>query len=122
MRISLIVLLIFISACSTIHFRSNQKVHVSFDGNPEHQKEVVITGKKNFYFWGTEPEHHVVYIDEEVEKAGYKAISKVIVYEQKTPTDILIKFLTFGLYIPTAYTIMGYTFDDAQPVVEPVKK
>lgn len=96
-------------ACTTIHFRSNNSIPVSFDGNPKHQREVTVTGHRHFYFWGADPEHHEVFIDEEVRKAGYDSISKVIIYEQKNPQDILISFLTFGLYMPRAWTITGFS-------------
>jgi hypothetical protein len=119
MNIRLLVLLFLFSACSTIHFRSNNKVPVTFSGNPEHVKEVVIEGKRDFYFWGNSPESHVVYVDEEVQAAGYSGLSKLIVYEHKNPQDILLKFLTLGLYMPTGYTITGYTFEDATQVVAP---
>lgn len=96
-------------SCTTIHFRSNNSIPVSFDGNPKHQKEISIVGHRHFYFWGVDPDHHEVIIDEEVRKAGYEAISKLIIYEHKNPQDILISFLTFGLYMPRAYTITGFS-------------
>lgn len=105
----LISFLLMVSSCTTIHFRSNNSVPVSFDGNPKHQREVTIVGQKNFYFWGTDPEHHEVYIDEEVRAAGYDGISKLIIYEHKNPQDMLISFLTFGLYMPRGYTITGFS-------------
>lgn len=71
------------AGCTTIHFRSNNTVPVTFSGNPEHRKEVTIEGKRNFYFWGLEPEHQEVYLDEEVRRAGYDGMSKLIIYEQK---------------------------------------
>lgn len=88
---------------------------VSFEGNPKQQQEVSIIGHRNFYFWGLNPEEHVVYVDEEVRKAGYDGISKVILYEQKNPQDILISFLTFGLYLPRGYTITGYSTGEKIP-------
>ncbi len=109
-------LLFLLASCTTIHFRSNNSVPVSFEGNPKHQKEVSIAGQKNFYFWGTDPEHHEVFIDEEVRNAGYDGISKVIIYENKNPQDILISFLSLGLYLPRAYTITGFT--SGSPVAE----
>jgi len=105
----LLSFLVIVSSCTTIHFRSNNSVPVSFDGNPKHQREVSIVGQKNFYFWGTDPEHHEVFIDEEVRAAGYDGISKLIIYEHKNPQDMLISFLTFGLYMPRGYTITGYS-------------
>lgn len=98
-------------SCTTIHFRSNGSVPVTFEGNASHRKEVEISGHRHFYFWGVEPDHHEVYIDEEVRNAGYNGLSKAIIYEQKSPQDILISFLTFGLYMPRAWTITGFTSD-----------
>ena len=104
-----------ISGCTTIHFRSNNSIPVSFEGNPRHQKEVSIVGHRHFYFWGVEPEEHEVFIDEEVRKAGHDGISKLVIYEQKNPQDILISFLTFGLYLPRGYTITGFTSGNHLP-------
>jgi len=110
-----LILLVTQVACTTIHFRSNQSVPITFDGNPNHQKEVWITGHRHFYFWGVEPEHHEVYIDEEVRKAGYNGLSKLIIYEHKSPQDNLISFLTLGLYLPRGYTITGFVSGEMMP-------
>lgn len=106
---SFILFLAILSSCTTIHFRSNNTVPVTFEGNPSHQKEVSIVGHRQFYFWGVEPEEHEVFIDEEVSKAGYDGLSKLIIYEHKNPQDILISFLTLGFYIPRGFTITGFT-------------
>lgn len=110
-----LILLSAISSCTTIHFRSKNSVPVSFDGNPNHLKEVSIVGRRDFYFWGVEPEEHEVLIDEEVKQAGYDSISKMIIYEQKNPQDMLISFLTFGLYLPRGFTITGFTSGNQVP-------
>jgi hypothetical protein len=102
-------ILSLLASCTTIHFRSKNSIPVSFEGNPDHQKEVSIAGRKDFYLWGMEPEEQEVFIDEEVKKAGYDGISKVIIYEQKNPQDMLVSILTFGLYLPRGYTITGFT-------------
>ena len=115
MRILNLTLLAFLVSCSTIHFRSNNSVPVTFEGNGHHQKKIEISQKRDFYFWGVEPEHHNVYVDEEVKKAGYNSISKVIIYEHKHPWDIVIKFLTFGIYMPTGFTITGFTSESDLP-------
>jgi hypothetical protein len=115
MKVSSILLLAFLASCTTIHFRSNNTVPVTFDGNSKHLKEVSIVGHRNFYFWGIEPEQHEVYVDEEVRKAGYDGLSKLIIYEQKNPQDILISFLTFGLYLPRGYTITGFSSGNSLP-------
>lgn len=121
-------LLVMVSSCTTIHFRSKNTLPVTFEGNPKHQKEVSIVGHRHFYFWGVEPEEHEVFVDEEVRKAGYDGLSKLIIYEQKNPQDILISFLTLGIYLPRGYTITGYTSGNMLPedldqdTVSPTKK
>ncbi len=126
-----ICLFLIITGCTTMQFRSKNSIPVTFEGNGKHQKEILVEGTRSFYFWGLNPEEHVVYVDEEVRKAGYEGISKVIIFEQKNPQDILISFLTFGLYLPRAFTIMGYTSgtvlsdeleDSAPPTIKSSKK
>jgi hypothetical protein len=110
-----LVAFVTLTSCTTIHFRSKNTIPVSFEGNPQHQKEVSIVGHRPFYFWGLEPDEHEVFIDEEVRKAGYDGISKVIIYEHKNPQDMLISFLTFGLYLPRGFTITGFTSGNVLP-------
>lgn len=109
------ILLSVISGCTTIHFRSKNSIPVGFEGNPKHQKEVSIVGHRHFYFWGVNPDEEIVYVDDEVRKAGYDGLSKMIIYENKDPQDILISFLTFGLYLPRAFTITGFTSGNTLP-------
>lgn len=107
--ISLLFLATLFASCTTIHFRSNNTIPVSFAGNPAHRQEISVSGDRDFYFWGLSPEHHEVFLDEEVRKAGFDGVSKVVVYEQKNAQQTLISFLTFGLYIPRGFTITGFS-------------
>ena len=107
--IQFLFILSLLASCTTIHYRSQNSIPVSFEGNPKHRKEISIVGHRHFYFWGLEPEEQEVFIDEEVKKAGYDSISKVVIYEQKNPQDTLVSVLTFGLYVPRGYTITGFT-------------
>jgi hypothetical protein len=114
-NLPLLFLLCLLASCTTIHFRSKNSIPVTFEGNPKHQKEVSVVGHKHFYFWGVEPDEHEVFIDEEVRLAGYDSMSKVVIYEQKNPQDILISFLTLGFYLPRGFTITGYTSGNILP-------
>jgi len=116
MRILAMLGLLVVSSCATIHFRSNNTVPVSFTGDGAHQKEILIEGDRNFYWWGINPEYHEVFVDEELRKAGYKSLSKAIIYEQKDPQDILISFLTLGIYVPRGWTITGFTEGQKGPL------
>jgi hypothetical protein len=115
MKILSLFFLVAFAGCTTIHYRSKNTIPVSFEGNSKHQKEVFIEGHRHFYFWGVEPEHHEVFIDEEVRKAGYDGISKLVIYEQKNPQDTLISFLTLGFYLPRGYTITGFASGNTIP-------
>lgn len=121
-----LILLGTISSCTTIHFRSKNSIPVTFEGNPAQQKEISLSGKRDFFFWGLNPEHHEVFIDDEVRQAGYDGLSKVIIYEQKSAQEILISFLTFGIYLPRSFTITGFASGEMLPVetdsVKPIKK
>lgn len=114
-NIIFLVLLGLMASCTTIHFRSKNTIPVSFEGNPKHRKEISVVGHRSFYFWGLEPDEHEVFVDEEVRKAGHDGISKVVIYEQKNPQDILISFLTFGLYLPRGFTITGFSSGELLP-------
>lgn len=114
-NMKIILSLFLVASCTTIHFRSKNSIPVSFEGNPKHQKEISIVGHEKFYFWGTDPDEKEVFIDEEVRKAGYDGISKLVIYEHKNPQDILISFLTLGFYIPRGYTITGFASGNMLP-------
>ena len=116
MKFSILFFSLLLTSCATVHFRSNNTIPVTFEGNGAHQKEIMIEGDKNFYWWGTNPEYHEVFVDEEIKKAGYTSLSKAIIYEQKDPQDILVSFLTFGIYIPRGWTITGFTEGEAGPL------
>lgn len=100
---------LLVTGCATIHFRSNHSIPVTLEGNGAHQKEILVEGRRDFFWWGLNPEYHEVFVDEEVKSAGYPALSKAIIYEQKNPQDILISFLTLGIYMPRGWTITGFT-------------
>jgi hypothetical protein len=124
-----LVLGLSLVSCTTMHFRSGGTVPVSFDGNPSQTKLIEISGDRNFMFWGIDPDHHTVLIDEVVREAGYDGISKVVVYEPKSPENNLISFLTLGIFLPRSYVVQGYVSDktipdelpDSAPVSNPKK-
>ena len=107
-NLSLLFLGFSLVSCTTIHFRSKGSIPVSFEGNPSQTKLIEIAGDRNFSFWGIDPDHHTVFIDEVVREAGYDGISKVVLYEPKSPENNLISFLTLGLFLPRSYVVQGY--------------
>ena len=105
----LTLILFGFSSCTTVHFRSNDEIPISFKRNPQHTRKVVIKGVTKFYFGGAVPKLREVYIDKEIKMAGYKEISGLIIYQERSLSNLLIKFLTLGIYLPTEFTFDGYT-------------
>lgn len=98
-----------LSSCTTVHFRSNDEIPISFKKNPEHKRRVKISGITKFYFGGAVPKLREVYIDKEVKEAGYTELSGLVIYQERSLSNLFIKFLTLGIYLPTEYTFDGYT-------------
>lgn len=107
----LLILIFFLSGCASVHFLSSNEIPVTFDKNPKHTKNITVEGKSNFYFGGLYPPKHDVFIDQVVKNAGYKEISGLKIKEERSFGNSLLKFITLGIYIPTAHTFTGYTVE-----------
>lgn len=104
-----LAILISISACSSIKFQSKNKINASFNSNYNHRKEVLVSGKKDFYLWGLIPNKHYVDINESLESANINELSRLSIYQERTTADIILTAITFGLYCPSHYYISGFT-------------
>lgn len=111
MKILIALLLIFLSGCASVHFLSGNEIPVTLDKNPKHTKKIRIEGMSKFYFGGIYPKKHDVFIDKEVKDAGYNEISSVVIHEERSFSNSILKFITLGIYIPTEHTIEGYTVE-----------
>lgn len=104
-------LLIFLSGCASVHFLSSNEIPVTLDKNPKHTKKIKIEGMSKFYFGGIYPKKHKVLVDKELKDAGYKEVSSLVIHEERSFSNSLLKFITLGIYIPTEHTLEGYTLE-----------
>ncbi len=105
--IKVFFIVLFFTSCSTIHYKSENKIPVFLSTQKDCQKLVQIKGKKHFFLWGLYPKYHEVYLDRLAKQFNYKKIAKIIIEEGKTWDDLLWSFLSVGLYVPNSYSISG---------------
>lgn len=109
MILKTLFLCVLFAGCSTIHYRSRNRVPVQLDHNPKHNKITEIKGSEEFYLGGFIPRYQEVFIDEVVGKAGYKGMSKITIEDRSTFFNMLISVCTLGFYTPRDYVIRGFT-------------
>jgi len=109
MQLFVITILLFVTSCSTIVYRSKGRIPISFNKSNNHRREIILRGKKDFYLWGLIPNRHYVYIDEIARDSGLKELSRVEIYGIKTIKDSIFTILSFGLYVPSSYQIEAMT-------------
>jgi len=108
LRISALLISIFLSSCSTIVFQSDQTIPVHVTGKASHKHKVVINGEREFYLWGMVPSEQVITIDTELADIGFLSAANVKVKESITAMQWLKTIVSFGLYSPVSYEISGF--------------
>ncbi len=101
---------LLLSSCTTTHYVSTKKIPVFVSAKERHSKRVIVEGVKEFYFWGTYPDHHIVNIDQEFKKKGVVSIANVKVEEYLDLWDSFKLFFSFGLYTPIHYRLTGWKY------------
>jgi hypothetical protein len=102
-------LLIQLTACSTIHFKSNHDIDI-FVGHHEDMTTLYeIQGTRDFYIWGLYPDNQTVYIDEEIAIQGARraVILKFGVDSDQLWKTTMFKMITFGMYYPVYYKVVA---------------
>lgn len=97
------------SSCSTIVYKSKNRIPLNFESKKNETEELIVTGSKEFYLGGFVPKYHEVYVDEEVLAKGGDSISKLSIEDHLTFKNYIVAILTLGFYTPRTYTIKGYT-------------
>ena len=113
MRMTLIFLmaqLVFLSSCSTVHYQGSGRipVHVLKDESKGLRRAVAVDIERDYYLWGLFPKETVIEVDKEVMNVlGVTGLESIQVYEYRSFKNMLISWITFGLYLPTDYLIKG---------------
>ena len=108
LRISLMLISILLSSCTTVVFQSDHSIPVYMSGQKHHKHKVVISGEKDFYLWGMLPKQHVVSIDSELADIGFLSAANVQIKENVTAMQMFQTIISFGLYTPVTYEISGF--------------
>lgn len=104
-----IILIGLQTSCTTVHYRSTGKMEVTLAARDKHTHRAEAEGHKEFYLWGKIPvEDHVVYLDQELWNQGLVSAASLNIVEYQSITDMIISWLSLGMYIPIRYKIIAY--------------
>ena len=106
-KLLLLVLILSCSfmSCSQIRYSSTNSIPTYLSTKDNHHSKRYQTGSKKFYLWGLVPREHVVYLDEELSKAGVQSASRVEIEEYQTGLDVFLTYISLGLYKSVHYKI-----------------
>ncbi|MCO4793954.1 MAG: hypothetical protein KC493_09590 [Bacteriovoracaceae bacterium] len=110
MKLSLLVIFIgLISSCTTVHYRSSGKMEVTLAARDKHEHRVEAIGHKEFYLWGKIPnDDHTVMLDKVLWNQGLVSAASLNITEYQTLKDMLVSWITLGMYIPIRYKIVAF--------------
>jgi hypothetical protein len=104
-----ILFLGLISSCTTVHYRSSGKMEVTLAARDKHDHRAEAIGHKEFYLWGRIPDKdHTVFIDKELWNQGLVSAASLNITEYQNFTDMIVSWLSLGMYIPVRYKIVAY--------------
>jgi len=84
-------------------------MEVTLAARDKHEHRVEAIGHKEFYLWGKIPvEDHTVYLDKELWNQGLVSAASLNITEYQSFTDMLVSWLSLGMYIPIRYKIVAY--------------
>lgn len=105
MTISFLSLTFFLSfSCSSIEFKSNDKINLSLDKKNTHEEDIEIKVDKDFFLLGFFPKHEIFIDDYLVDKGATEASSITIENHYEFKNSLWALF-TFGVYYPQTYKI-----------------
>lgn len=106
-RLSIILALLLQLSCSSIHFKSENKIRVSFEQLENHKRDIKVEVSKPFYMWGLVPKEHKLVLDDVLIKQGYESVANLEIKEINVYSKIWWSILTFGMYYPETFEISG---------------
>lgn len=104
-KLSFFICISFLISCSSISFKSANKISTTFDYKDDKVSTVEVEVKKPFYMWGTVPANQVVEIDNLFISKGFKEVSNIEIQETQTTNKVLWMIATFGMYYPQTFLV-----------------
>lgn len=103
------IFLVLFCSCTTVHYRSSGKMEVTLAARVEHDHRVEARGHKEFYLWGKIPtSDHTVFLDKELWDQGLVSAANLNITEYQSMGDMIVSWLSLGMYIPVRYKITAY--------------
>lgn len=107
-------LIIFTSSCSTVEFNTSGTETFYVASRPGSERRVEVTKTKEFFFWGLVPSKENFNFLEEAKGYGVDRPSYVSVEQRYSLKDVVLTFLTLGVYCPTTYSISFLSFGNVK--------
>ncbi len=109
MLLPLFFISILSSSCSTLYFKSKQKIPVHVGHHEQFTQQYIVTGSRDFYLWGLYPQEHIVLVDKELNDIGTSAVAimRLGIDEDNYWKTKFFQIVTFGMYYPVYYKIIA---------------
>ena len=104
-NLTLSILLLACSACSTMEFNSTGKETFKVSSIGRFETKIAVVETKEFFFWGMIPKHAEFDLQDEMAGQGYYNPTNVTIEQRYTFKDIFFTFITLGLYCPVTYQV-----------------
>ncbi len=99
------ILMLACCACSTMEFNSTGREAFKVSSNGIFETKVTVEETKEFFFWGMVPEYAEFDLQDEMKGQGYDNPTDVTIEQRYTLKDIVLTFITLGLYCPVTYQV-----------------
>ena len=94
-------------------------MEVTLAARDKHDHRVEAVGHKEIYLWGKIPEDdHTVYIDKELWNQGLVSAASLTITEYQNFSDMLISWISLGMYIPIRYKIVAFGIRSTESEIE----
>ena len=99
------IFLLACCACSTMEFNSTGKEIFKVSSNGSFETKISVEVTKEFFFWGLAPKYAEFDLQDEMKGQDYNNPTNVTIEQRYTLKDIVLTFITLGLYCPVTYQV-----------------
>ncbi len=108
MKLAFLLKLCLLSSCTTTSYNSTGLINVYAGLKATHKITKSVEGVNKFYIWGMLPSKIIVNIDQKAIRSGLSSFSIQTIEEFQTFKQYFVSFVTFGMYIPYSYKVVGH--------------
>lgn len=108
MKLALLINLFLLMSCTSTRYQSLGLINTFAGLKSTHTIHKKLAGHNEFYMWGILPHQKIVNIDKLAVQSGMSEFSVSKIEEYQTLKQFAFSVMTFGMYIPNSYKIVGY--------------